>query len=129
MNIDIFRDLGLNNTIKNNSNAKTENIICEYKIDANSSGIKKGELVSFFNNYIKKCGKDDIANAIALSSGNADESIKCQITGIVKLEGLVAGTVYYNENGTLSINKTDKMIGKALDNEELLLINGVFINV
>lgn len=128
MNIDIFRDLGLNNTIKSNT-TETENIICKYKIDTSSPEIKVGDLVSFFNNCIKKSNKDDVINAIALSVGKSEDMIKCQITGIVKLDSLVSGAIYYNENGAISTNKTDKEIGKALNNKELLLVNGVFINV
>lgn len=134
MYIDIFSDFGLTNNTRNKT--QTENIIIEYTVDETSLPIVKGNIVTFVDNKVKKLGMGEVPHAIALSDGEPNQSIKCALFGIAKIEGLfVAGEVYYNtENGELTttkpteVNKFTNEIGKALNSNELLL-KDVFINV
>jgi hypothetical protein len=129
MYIDFLKDYGLDLNVKGNS---FQNIVIEYLIDSTSAPIQKGNVVSYINNNIRKMQSADYPRAIALEDGIAGDSIKCQITGIVKINDyFIAGSNYFNTvTGELTYSPTTgttvKSIGIAITKDELLIRRGAF---
>lgn len=124
---DYLADLGLKGGIGADKGTEN-NAIVEYVIDDTSQPIKATDLLSFVGNkVIKETGGSNL-RCMALESGNVGDSIKCQITGVVRqLNGFEIGGNYYDNGGSLSTVVSDKYIGLAITKDELLLKGGVFI--
>lgn len=131
ISIDYLSDLGLKGGSGNGSDASGGfNVILDYIVDATSTVVKVGDLVTFVGNNVKKASGLDKANGVALTEATVGQKANCQIYGIVNIPNhFIAGTYYFNNNGELTSVVSENPVGLAVTNSELLLEEGVFINV